>query len=57
MIDFALMQTSTPWLILKPAKPERDAASLHAEQIFSCLPAETLAKLIELASRASGPSL
>ena len=56
-LDGARTERLVEMLALKTTKPDRDPASLQAEQLLSSLPAATLAKLIELASRASEPSL
>jgi integrase len=56
-LDGARTEQLVQLLDLKKAKPSQDPARLHAEQLLSDLPAETLARLIELASRTSEPKI
>lgn len=52
-LDGACTEGLVQMLDLKTAKSSPDAARLHAEQLLSSLPPETLAKLIELADQIS----
>lgn len=52
-LDGARTERLVQMLDLKTTKPSPDPARLHAEQLLSSLPTETLARLVELASRAS----
>ena len=52
-LDGARTEQLMQMLSLKKAEPVPDAASLQAKELLASLPAETLARLIALASRAS----
>jgi len=51
-LDGAHTEQLVKLLDLKAARSEQDPARRHAEQLLSSLPAETLARLLELAGRA-----
>ena len=52
-LDGARTEQLMQMLSRKKAEPVPDAASLQAKELLASLPAETLARLIELASQAS----